>query len=284
MYKSVMWWFFLLILLTGCGSPAYQLVNEGNTAFEQQEYEAALDAYHEAKQLEPELLEPTYNAANTYYHQDGHDVASHMLQEVVEQAEGVLAQYGLYNLGNVFFNQEQYELAIEAYKAALRLKPDDFDAKHNLELALLRRDGEQNEEEQEEEQEEGQEEEQEQQEEQDQQEQQEQEQQEQEQQEQEQEEQEQEEQEQDQQDSQQNQEGGEQNEQDESEQPSSGSSQPNESQKEEEQAPSQPIQVIPLTPEQAEQLLESIQNGSQTLQEKLQEIYIAPGGAPAEDW
>ena len=40
-----------------------------------------------------------------------------------------------YNLGNAFFRQQKLQEAVEAYKKSLELKPDDIDAKINLELA-----------------------------------------------------------------------------------------------------------------------------------------------------
>jgi hypothetical protein len=39
-----------------------------------------------------------------------------------------------------------------------------------------------------------------------------------------------------------------------------------------------------LTPQEAEQLLDALGQDSQTLQERLQEGFFAPGLPPAEDW
>ncbi|GIX07736.1 MAG: hypothetical protein KatS3mg115_2139 [Candidatus Poribacteria bacterium] len=41
-----------------------------------------------------------------------------------------------YNLGNAFYRDREFQRAVEAYKHALRLVPEDLEAKHNLELAL----------------------------------------------------------------------------------------------------------------------------------------------------
>ena len=40
----------------------------------------------------------------------------------------------------------------------------------------------------------------------------------------------------------------------------------------------------PLTPEQARQLLEAASEETQSLQQALEQVFPAPGGAPAEDW
>lgn len=49
-----------------------------------------------------------------------------------------LAPAAHYNLGNARFAVDDADGAVAAYKQALRLDPDDADAKHNLELALQR--------------------------------------------------------------------------------------------------------------------------------------------------
>ena len=127
-----------VLALAGCGQSAERLNNEGNEAFANQDYEGALMAYHQAQEEAPELAEPHYNAANTHYRQAGYEQAQQELEQalVSEEGQGSLDQNSYYNLGNIFFQAEQYETAIEAYKEALRLDPDDLQAKQNLELAL----------------------------------------------------------------------------------------------------------------------------------------------------
>ena len=44
----------------------------------------------------------------------------------------------VYNLGNTFLAQQQFQEAVSAYQRTLKLNPKDLDAKRNLELALLR--------------------------------------------------------------------------------------------------------------------------------------------------
>ncbi len=43
-------------------------------------------------------------------------------------------------------------------------------------------------------------------------------------------------------------------------------------------------QEVPLTEEQARQLLESLAKDAETLQERLQRVYIVPGSPPEQDW
>ena len=254
-----------LVLLACAPTPA-QVNNSGNDLFESAQteetpeaasgaYQEALGAYEEAQQSEPEKAEPYYNAGNALYRMEDYEGAHNEYDDALLYAEGDLRAQGLFNKGNVYFTEEQYPEAIEAYKEVLRIQPENDDAKHNLELAMSKLPQEDQGEEPEENDEEGPQQQQEQQE--DQQEQQD------EQNEQDQQEQESEEEQQDeQQDQQQN------NEQD-------------DQQQEQAQQQQQP-QTEPITPEQARQLLETFE--SQTLQERLQQVLVSPEPPPQNPW
>ena len=140
----------LVLAVAGCGRNAASLNNEGNEAYRNQEYGAALQAYDQAQQESPDLPEPVYNAGNAHFRQQGWDNAQQSYEKALSIAEGQLAQSATFNLGNVLFNADSLEEAIEAYKQALRIDPDDMDAKHNLELAMRKLQEQQQDEEEEE--------------------------------------------------------------------------------------------------------------------------------------
>jgi tetratricopeptide (TPR) repeat protein len=127
---------FALLLISACSPSPERLNNRGNRAFEQQDYETALKEYLIAQAKLPERAEPGYNAANTHYRQNDYLAAQQRLLGALETAGAELAQLIYYNLGNIFYQTQQYDQAVESYKQALRLTPDDLDAKVNLELAL----------------------------------------------------------------------------------------------------------------------------------------------------
>jgi len=290
----------LALLATACSPSAAEKYNkEGNDAFAQQAYEEALAAYQTAQIKEPELAEPYYNAASALYRQGVYDAALEQLQIALSFAdEESLAQNSFFNLGNSSYNAQDLGTAVAAYTESLLINPDDQDAKYNLELALQQQ--QQQEQEQEQEQQE--------------------EQQEQEQQEQESQDGEGEEEEQEQQDQSQDGEGQEEQEQQdqgeeqseegqegeqeqeseqseeeqsqdgdpqdgEEEQDQQGQPQPGEEDPNQEGQPSQmPAPGQRMTEEQAEQLLAAIAENSETLQERLGQIFAVPWGDPVQDW
>lgn len=130
----------LLLALTACGQTEAKANNEANVAFEQGEYDEAISEYEKVSEELPDRPEPDYNAANAQYRLEDYEKAEEGLDRALLDAYDVedetLAAKSRFNLGNVFFQAEEYEQAIEEYKEVLRQNPDDEDAKHNLELAL----------------------------------------------------------------------------------------------------------------------------------------------------
>jgi Ca-activated chloride channel family protein len=127
-----------VVALAGCGQSAETLNNKGNEAFADQDYDGALTAYLGAQENAPEMAEPHYNAANSHYRMEDYQQAQQEIERALvgEESQQALDQHSYYNLGNTFFQAQQFEPAIEAYIEALRLNPDDLEAKQNLELAL----------------------------------------------------------------------------------------------------------------------------------------------------
>lgn len=92
----------LLLLATALNAAAQtpqQLMHRGNDAYAKGDFVAAAQAYNA-------VLDAGYESADLYY-----------------------------NLGNVYYRQEEYGLSILNYERALRLKPNFRDAKQNLDLA-----------------------------------------------------------------------------------------------------------------------------------------------------
>lgn len=66
--------------------------------------------------------------------------AQTLLNDLARAAtDATIAERAFYNLGNMAFNQQQYDQAINMYKGALRKNPDNDKARENLRLAQLKR-------------------------------------------------------------------------------------------------------------------------------------------------
>lgn len=135
------WPLALLVLfgpvLAGFAFPGQvqRLWRQADRAFGRKQYDRAVQLYNEARRQRPQDWNLMYNAtvaaaAGKQYAQavkDFETLATSGPQQLREMAE--------FNAGNCYLAQQQADKAIEHYKRALYLKPDDLNAKWNLELA-----------------------------------------------------------------------------------------------------------------------------------------------------
>ena len=128
---------FLLSCLLACGPTAEQANNAGHQPYLDGDYKVALDSYRRAQARLPESGGPYYNAGNALYRMREYQESMKDYDAGLSHAKDELRVHGLFNRGNAAFQQGEFTQAVEAYKEVLRMRPDDGDAKHNLELALL---------------------------------------------------------------------------------------------------------------------------------------------------
>ena len=115
-----------------------QAIKRGNTHYKAEAYDAALEAYQSAAADRPEDAISHYNLGTVLYQKKQFDTAADEFRRSLDASDPVHRAQGYYNLGNTQIQLNDIEGAIRSYKSALRLKPADLDAKHNLELALER--------------------------------------------------------------------------------------------------------------------------------------------------
>jgi tetratricopeptide (TPR) repeat protein len=125
----------LTIALAACGSAVASSNRQGNKLYNQGKYDEALSAYQKAQAEQPDLAEIHYNIGNTLHRKEDYQGAAAETLQGLSKADPDMRAQAYYNLGNSFYRQGQFAEAIAAYKEALKLNPDDQDAKHNLELA-----------------------------------------------------------------------------------------------------------------------------------------------------
>lgn len=127
-------------------------ITAGNKLYNDGRYRAAMLKYQEALKMNPNSAVARYNLGLSQIRlgsnpSDTTQTAKDMLKKGCESMEMVsklgsqkpdLAAKANYNLGNVCFNSEGYPQALDYYKQALRLNPDDAAAKRNLRITQLK--------------------------------------------------------------------------------------------------------------------------------------------------
>lgn len=108
----------------------------GNAYYANGEYAEAIRAYQSAQVAEPDRSEAYFNAANAYSQMGDFAAAIAAYRQTLKTSDENLLADAHYNLGNVYLQQSELVAAIRAYQKALLLRPDDADARHNLELAF----------------------------------------------------------------------------------------------------------------------------------------------------
>jgi Ca-activated chloride channel homolog len=109
----------------------------GNQAFDQGNYDEAIAYYQEAIKNSPLGFKAYFNMGNAYFRKKDVKAASDVYTSIVDLAPTAYDQSKVhYNLGNCQLLSNQIDPAIDSYKAALRLNPNDENARYNLAYAL----------------------------------------------------------------------------------------------------------------------------------------------------
>lgn len=127
-------------------------IRRGNKLFKEDKFYEALEAYDDAIKENGSSIRGRYNKAVTLLQLQNEDnkgtaadprvQAAGIFNEILSDARQFdkdIAELSYYNLGNMAFNDEQYDQSIECYKSALRINPDNMEARENLRLAQLKK-------------------------------------------------------------------------------------------------------------------------------------------------
>lgn len=119
---------------------------QGNELYRQKRFAEAETMYKKALTVAPNSEVAKFNLASSLIRQSGStdankgntpmEDAMRLLTELEQNAQmKSIAEKASYDLGNISFNSQQYQQAIEHYKNALRKNPDNDKARENLRLA-----------------------------------------------------------------------------------------------------------------------------------------------------
>lgn len=109
---------------------------EGNRLYEEGRFGEAHEKYLEALLEAPDSPIIRFNDGNALYRGEDYESALESFRAAVESGDPELAAAAWYNLGNTLYRQGALPESLEAFKQALRADPADADAKHNLERVL----------------------------------------------------------------------------------------------------------------------------------------------------
>jgi Ca-activated chloride channel homolog len=140
----------VLVLAAGLGFGIGDL-ERGNRLYREGRYAEAVEAYQRVLESGRTTPEVHYNLGTALLALGRYQEAERELGAALQGVDPRLRQHTFYNLGNRFLAEGRAEsdptrqgglldAAIEAYRRALRVAPDDTDAKWNLELALRERE------------------------------------------------------------------------------------------------------------------------------------------------
>ncbi len=96
----------------------------------------ALSAFEGAAAARPQDPRTRFNVADGLYKNGKFEEAAALFKALGEDAKSPLAGPSRFNLGNALYQKQDYKGAIQSYRDALRVQPDDTDTRRNLELAL----------------------------------------------------------------------------------------------------------------------------------------------------
>lgn len=129
-----------------------KFLKSGNKLYNDKRYADAEVEYKKALSANPNSNLANYNLALSLIKQSGGTnpnaedannplkTATELLNSVAQNSKNTqLRSQAYYNLGNLAYNQQQYEQSIQMYKNALRQNPDDDQARENLRLAQLKK-------------------------------------------------------------------------------------------------------------------------------------------------
>ena len=108
---------------------------EGNEAYEEGKHDDALRSYTQAQIDYPDAAEIHYNIGNIHYQKEDLDIAIQEYETALH-SEPKIEKQAHYNIGNAYFRKGALDKAVHAYSESLKIDSSDLEAQQNLEFAL----------------------------------------------------------------------------------------------------------------------------------------------------
>ncbi len=129
----IFWAAFVILQVFGGG--VNEKNKEGAALYDEGKLDEALVAFTQAQEQSPDAPEIHYNIGNVHFQEQEMDKALEEYRTALNGSSEVQAR-SHYNSGNAHYRAQSYPEAIDAYKQALKVDGQDLEARQNLELAL----------------------------------------------------------------------------------------------------------------------------------------------------
>ena len=129
--------FFLFINSSLLAQNVKNEIIAGNKAYKKSDFDAAENSYRDALKIAGNNPAANYNLGNALYRKDKTDAAVESYENTINNsADNDTKEKAYYNKGVAYQKAKKLPECINAYENALMLRPDDEDARQNLQRAL----------------------------------------------------------------------------------------------------------------------------------------------------
>lgn len=131
--------FLFVWSVTGCFAASlkeYIPYNKGVSLYKKEQWDEAIPQFQKALETGEESGSVYRALGDVSYKKGDFDQALTFYDQSLSTIDGNSALDVYYNMGNAYVRKQQYDKAIEAYTHVLTKRPDDRNAKKNMEIAL----------------------------------------------------------------------------------------------------------------------------------------------------
>jgi tetratricopeptide (TPR) repeat protein len=133
--KNILLLLSFLISFSSTAQTKKSFLREGNKLYADSSYNEAEIQFRKSLEKDQDYFNASFNLADAIYKQERYDEASGLFNALKNNTANEIDLAKIYhNLGNSLAKEKKIEDAINAYKDALRINPNDNDTRHNLAL------------------------------------------------------------------------------------------------------------------------------------------------------
>lgn len=131
--KGIISLLLALLTLSVSAQTERKSIRQGNKEFRKNDFTSSEISYRKALEKNPKSYKANFNLADALYKQDKQEETIKQLDGLTSSNVNDQQKSNVYfNMGNSYLKQQKLNESIESYKKALRLNPNDNEAKYNL--------------------------------------------------------------------------------------------------------------------------------------------------------